>query len=130
LKSRSIKQLAALAGLALAALAGSSVHGGLASSVASVTEEPKVIPSQERQRPGSEEDLPTSQATSRPRTGAPTIKCWQEGRPILEEWQWLPVGQAGSAVTLVRPNGGPAKLQLMDFGETFCVFQHGTAESP
>ena len=129
MKSRSIKRLAALVGLALAALTGSAVHGGLVSSAASATAEPKVIPSEERQRPGSEEELPTSQATNRPRTGAPTVKCWQEGRPILEEWQWLPAGQAGSAVTLVRPTGGSAKLQLMDFGETFCVFQYGTGES-
>jgi hypothetical protein len=118
--------LALALGLWMSGLAGSIAYAGVTPSAAHGTDGPKVVPAEERQRPGSDAAMPSSQAAERARIGAPTIKCWQEGRAIFEEWQWGARGDTGASTVLSRETD-QAELHLLDFGETFCVLQRNGA---
>lgn len=49
------------------------------------------------------------------------LRCWQEGRLILEENDWHPADS--DAQLLLLRTDSPHTLQLYSFGGTFCIYR-------
>ena len=68
--------------------------------------------------------MPTSSAKSTRNKSDSEIKCWQEGRLVLDERDWQMQGAAVSGTDLRSASGQFAKLKLMQFGDTFCMLKY------
>ncbi len=99
--------------------------GGVSAPASSSTGTAKVVvPTDENQRPPGEDELPTAKNSSQRVRASSVIKCWQDGRLIFNEHNWKPAGQSGISDTLFNSNSDPhARLQLMQFGDTFCMLK-------
>lgn len=111
--------LLALGSWSATAPSGVSAITGSSASVA------KATPTEELQRPPGDDELPTAQNHSRRDQASSEIKCWQYGRLIFNEHDWKMAGPGAPGGQLYSSSGSYTRLQLMPFGETFCMLKHG-----
>ncbi len=104
------------------ALWGPAAQAGVSKAPVAATEmvEPEVDP----ERAAKDYELPTSVAASQRNKSESIIKCWQEGRLVLDERGWRMQGAGISGSELRSDSGRFAKLKLMQFGETFCTLKY------
>lgn len=79
---------------------------------------------EERQRPATDREMPTSQNNSTRNQARSVLKCWQYGKLIVEERDWMPGKRSNLPGPVLHARGGRFdSLQLGDFGETFCFLK-------
>ena len=100
--------------------------GGVSSTDLPESEEVKVVPSGDRQRPAGDRELAAVEVRGRDGRARAVMKCWQEGRLIFEELDWESAGakDLGAGPVLRSHAGDYGRMQLMAFGETFCYLKH------
>ncbi|MCB1787528.1 MAG: hypothetical protein H6953_06740 [Chromatiaceae bacterium] len=78
----------------------------------------------ELQRASGKQELPTSVDKSQRNASDSVIRCWQNGRLIVDERDWKTRGNDLSGPELYSNSGKHGKLRLMQFGETFCALKY------
>jgi len=108
------------AGLSLPSAAGLFQLG----SAAAADNSEKVEPTDERQRPPGDSELPMTQNNSKSPTASSVIKCWQYGRLIVDERNWQAARvETPESAAFRSESGSYNKLKLLHFGDTFCLMK-------
>jgi hypothetical protein len=112
--------------LALAAVLAAFAAPPLPAGVTSVNMVPAAAGDEDRdpqRRPGGDRELPTSRASSDRNARDAELKCWQHGQLIYQDVDWRTGARPLPGPVLNSPTGRYGRLQLSDFGETFCILK-------